>query len=108
MTNEALLVQLDYTPTDSSLTQVDNIKANTSGFDYVMKHIITLQDQLKAHFCFVALSSTKDYLKIKNVASTAQRVDEVNEIIQKWSKKYKINLEKVDGKETYYVLGYES
>jgi len=106
MTNDAILMQLDYTVTDSALAQVEKVKNNTRGFDYVEKHLITLHDQLKAHLSYVALSSNQDYFKIKNEAKGEEMVKEVNEIIKRWSEKFKIDIEKVDGKNTYYVLGY--
>jgi len=107
MTNDAILKQLDYTVTDSALAQVEKVKSNTNGFDYVEKHLITLHDQLKAHLSYVALSSTKDFFKIKNEAKGEEMIAEVNEMIKKWSEKFKIAIEKVSGKDTYYVLGYK-
>lgn len=107
MTNDAILTQLDYTVTDSALAQLEKVKANTEGFDYVEKHLISLHDQLKSHLSFVALSSTQDYFKIKNEAKGEEMIAEVNEIIAKWSEKYKIAINKVDGKDTYYVIGYK-
>ena len=107
MTNDAILKQLDYTVTDSALAQVQKVKSNTHGFDYVEKHLIALHDQLKAHLSYVALSSTKDFFKIKNVAKGEEMIAEVNEMIARWSEKFKIDLEKVSGKYTYYVLGYK-
>jgi c-di-AMP phosphodiesterase-like protein len=108
MTNDAILTQLDYTVTDSALAQVDKVKENTKGFDYVVKHLVLLHDQLKSHLSFVALSSNKDYFKVKNEATGVEMIAQVNEIIAKWSEKYKIELEKVSGKDTYYVLGYSN
>ncbi len=107
MTNDAILTQLDYAVTQSALAQLDKVKANTEGFDYVEKHLIALHDQLKSHLSFVALSSTQDYFKIKNEAKGEEMIAEVNEIIAKWSEKYKIAINKVDGKDTYYVIGYK-
>lgn len=108
MTNDAILTQLDYTVTPSALEQLERVIANTKGFDYVQKHLIALHDQLKSHLSFVALSSNQDYFKIKNEAKGAEMVAEVNEIVAKWSGKYKIDLEKVEGRDTYYVLGYSN
>ena len=105
---EALLTQLNYTVSPSSRAQVERVIANTTGFEHVEKHLIALHDALKAHHSFVALSSNKDYFKIKNEAQGVEMVDEVNEMIAKWSDKYKITLEKVPNKNTYYVLGYKS
>ena len=106
LSNEAILVQLDYTVNESALAQLEKAKENTNNFDYVEKHLLTLHDQLKSHLSYVALSSNKDYFKIKNEAKGDEMVAEVDEMIQKWSQKYKIDLEKVPGKNTYYVLGY--
>ena len=107
MINDAILKQLDYTVTDSALVQVEKVKSNTHGFDYVEKHLITLHNQLKAHLSYIALSSTKDFFKIKNDAKGVEMIKEVNEIIAHWSEKFKIDIEKVDGKNTYYVIGYK-
>jgi hypothetical protein len=107
MTNDAILKQLDYTVTQSALAQVEKVKGNTHGFDYVEKHLITLHDQLKAHLSYVALSSTKDFFKIKNDAKGEEMIAEVNEMIIHWSEKFKIEIEKVPGKDTYYILGYK-
>jgi len=107
MTNDAILKQLDYTVTDSALAQVEKVKSNTHGFDYVEKHLIMLHDQLKSHLSYIALSSTKDYFKIKNEAKGEEMIKEVNEMIARWSEKFKIDIEKVDGRDTYYILGYK-
>lgn len=107
MTNDALLTQLGYSVTESSLAQVARVIDNTDGFEHISKHLITLHDHLQPHLSFVALSSTKDYFKIKNEAKEPHIVEEVNEIVQKWADKFKVKIEKVSGKETYYVLGFE-
>jgi hypothetical protein len=44
-------------------------------------------------------------LKIKN-QSRGELTAQTNEIINTWAKKYKIELEKVEGKETFYIRGY--
>lgn len=107
MTNEAILTQLDYTVTKSALEQLQRVIDNTHNFDQVQKHLISLHNQLKSHLSYVALSSTKDYFKIKNEAKTQDMQAEVNEMIQKWSNKYKITIQKVPQKETYYVIGFK-
>ena len=104
---EALLTQLNYTVSPSARAQLERVIANTTGFEHVEKHLITLHDALKAHHSFVALSSNKDYFKIKNEATSAEEIAEVNEMISKWAAKYKITLEKVPNKNTYYVIGYK-
>lgn len=107
MTHDALLTQLGYSVSESSLAQIERVIDNTEGFEHIDKHLITLHDHLQPHHSFVALSSNKEYFKIKNMAEEPEIRDEVNEIIHKWAEKFKITLEKVNGKETYYVLGYK-
>jgi hypothetical protein len=108
MHRQAILTQLGYSITPSSEAQLARVISNTSGFEHVEKHLIALHDALKAHHSFVALSSNKDYFKIKNEAIGDAMVEEVNDMIGKWSEKYKITVEKVPGKNTYYVIGYKS
>jgi hypothetical protein len=41
------------------------------------------------------------------MATSKEDIDEVNEIIQKWADKFKVILEKVPGKETFYIKGFK-
>ncbi len=105
MRRDAILRQLGYSVTPNALEQVGRVMENTRDFDYVEKHLIALNDALKPRLSFVAMSSSCDYFKIKNEAEGEEIVKSVNEMINNWSKKYKIELEKVPNKQTYYVLG---
>jgi len=105
--NEALLTQLGYTVNAGALAQIDYAIANTPGFEHIDKHLITLHDHLEPHSSFVALSSNRPLFKIKNMATNKEEIGEVNQIIHKWADKFKIRLEKVSGKETFYILGFE-
>jgi len=107
MTNDAILKQLGYTVTQSAMVQVEKVIKNTNNFEKIEKHLIALHDQLQSHLSYVALSSTKDYFKIKNEAKGTEMIAEVTEMINHWSEKFKIDIEKVDGKNTYYVIGYK-
>ena len=107
MKKQAILTQLGYSVTPKSEAQLECVMDNTVGFEHIEKHLLALHDALKVHNSFVALSSTKDYFKIKNEAAGADLIAEVNEIISKWAVKYKITLEKVPNKNTYYVIGYK-
>lgn len=107
LSNEAILTQLDYTVTPSALAQVEAVIANTQNFDNVEKHLLALHDRLKSYSSYVALSSSKEYFKIKNEAKSEELKAEVTDLINQWSAKYKIEIEKVPGKDTYYVLGYK-
>ncbi len=107
MQKQAILTQLGYSVTPNAEAQLERVINNTVGFEHVEKHLIALHDALKVYHSFVALSSNKDYFKIKNEATGAELIDEVNEMISKWAAKYKITLEKVPNKNTYYVIGYK-
>lgn len=107
MQKQAILTQLGYSVTPNAEAQLERVINNTVGFEHIEKHLISLHDALKVHHSFVALSSNKDYFKIKNEAASAEEIDEVNEMISKWAAKYKITLEKVPNKNTYYVIGYK-
>ncbi|MDR1460224.1 MAG: hypothetical protein LBI78_01065 [Campylobacteraceae bacterium] len=106
ITREAFLTQLGYSVTDSLLKQLEKVSGNTPKFDQISSHIIALNDNLKHYDSFIALSSSHDFLKIKN-QSNGELTAQVNELINNWAKKYKIELEKVSGKETFYIKGYE-
>jgi len=105
MRRDAILRQLGYSVTPNALEQVQRVMENTKDFDYVEKHLISLHDALKPKLSYVAMSSTHDYFKIKNEAGNEEMVKSTNEIISQWSQKYKIAVEKVPNKNTYYVLG---
>jgi len=106
-TAEALLTQLGYSINESVLAQMQRIIKNTKGFDVIEKHIVQLNDALKPFRAYIAMSNSNDYLKIKNESDENSR-DKVNEMIKEWAKKYKIEIKKVEGKETYYIIGYNS
>ena len=108
MRKDAILKQFDYTVTSSALAQLQKVMDNTNNFDYIEKHLLTLHDQLKSKLSYVALSSNKDLFKIKNDAAEESIAKDVDNMITQWSKKYKIEIEKVPNKETYYVLGYKN
>ncbi len=103
-TVEAMLTQLGYSINDSVKKQMESIINSTKDFIDIQKHIIQLNDALKPYQAYVAMSNSKEYLKIKN-ESPADSLKKVDEMINEWAKKYKIKLQKVDGKETYYILG---
>ncbi len=108
LNNDALLNLMELQKTEKNIAQVERVIQNTKEFEKIGKHIITLNDFLHHHHGFVTLSSTKDYLKIKcddkNHDETI--ISKFNEKVQEWAEKYKIALEKVDGKEVYYILGH--
>jgi hypothetical protein len=107
LSNEALLVQLGYNPCETTLKELNNIIEATKGFDKISKHIADLNEHLKHYSSFVSMSSSFDYFKIKNMQTTQDGIDEVNELILNWAKKYKVEIKKVENKETFYILGFK-
>ena len=103
---EALLKQLGYATTEQSITQIKKAIENTNGFENFSKHILSLHDELAHIKGVVALSSSKDVFKIKGSEEISKEVQaEFHELINRWSNKYKIKIEQVQKKPTYYILG---
>lgn len=106
LTPEALLSQLGYSKTTHSIKQMENIINNTNGFDNFSKHILALHDQLAHLKGFVALSNSKDVFKIKRSEEVSKEIqDEFSNLVENWSSKYKVAIEKVQNKPTYYIIG---
>jgi len=106
MQNEAMLIQLGYTPNEALVEQFEKIKENTKGYEKIEKHIMDLNDHLKVDNAYVALSNSKDYFKIKIESPTPELAQEAHEKIRHFSEKFKVTVEKLDNKETYYIIGY--
>jgi hypothetical protein len=102
----ALLTQLGYVPNDTLIKQLEEIQQNTSGYEKIEKHILDLHDHLKVNNAYVALSNTKKHLKIKVDSPTPELAEEAHEKIKHFSEKYKVDIEKLPNKETYYILGF--
>jgi hypothetical protein len=107
MQNDAMLIQLGYVPNEALLEQIDKIQKNTSGYEKIEKHILDLNDHLKVNNAYVALSNSKDYFKIKVESTTPESAEEAHDKIKHFSDKFKVKIEKIPKKETYYILGYE-
>lgn len=105
ISKEGILAQLGYNVNDNSIKQLENIEKNTSGFENIKKHIIALNDHLKHLQSYVAMSNSNPYFKIKIDAKKEEFVKEAKDIIQKWSNKYNVELQKVQNRETYYIVG---
>ena len=102
-----MLTQLGYKPNEALLKQLKTIEENTLGYDKIQKHIMDLHDHLKVDNAYVALSNTNDYFKIKIESSTPEIAKEAHEKVSRFSDKFKVKIEKVDKKETYYIIGFE-
>jgi len=107
MQRDAMLTQLGYAPNDALLSQLERIENNTHGYEKISKHIMDLHDTLKVDGSFVALSNTSDYFKIKVEATSPQLAQEAHEKIRHFSDKFKVKVNKLDNKQTYYIIGFE-
>ena len=107
MQQDAILTQLGYVSNDALRQQLARIESNTTGYDKIRKHILDLHDHLKVDKAYVALSNSNDYFKIKVESPSPEMVKDAEEKINRFSEKYKVRLQKVEGKETYYILGFE-
>jgi len=108
MNVEAILTQLGYVPNDTLIKQLKEIQDNTTEYKKIEKHIMDLNEHLKVNNAYVALSNTENYLKIKVDSLTPEIANEAHAKIQHFSEKYKVNVDKLPNKETYYILGYQS
>jgi len=103
---EVLLSQLGYTKTASSLKQAENIMEETKDFDKFSKHVISLNDNLKKLNAYVALSNSTEHLKIKcDQSDSSDVLEEFYEKVNNWANKYNIQLQKLDNKPVFYILG---
>ena len=108
LTPEAFLSQLGYSKTEQSLEQITKIIQNTKGFENFSKHILALHDQLARIKGFVALSNSQDVFKIKGSEDVSREIqEEFTNLINNWSTKYKVELQKVANKSTYYIIGHQ-
>jgi len=107
MYRDAMLTQLGYTPNEALVEQLKTIENNTCGYDKIQKHIMDLNDHLKVNKSYVALSNSKNYFKIKIEAYTPEQKDEAIKKVKHFSDKFKVKIEKIPNKDTYYIIGFE-
>lgn len=108
MTQESILNQLGYIPNEALAEQLTRIEANTIGFDRIIKHVMDLHEALKTDKSYVAMSNSNDYFKIKVDAASEISAADTMEKISHFADKYKVKLQKVEGKPTFYVVGFAS
>lgn len=106
MTHEAILNQLGYAPNEALSLQLSRIEENTGGYEKIIKHILDLHEALKTDESYVAMSNSNDYFKIKIDATSEISSSDAMAKINHFADKYKVNLQKVEGKPTYYILGF--
>lgn len=103
---EALLVQLGYTQTEQTLKQMNDIIENTKNFDKFSQHIPSFNDALAVEKGFIAMSNSKNNLKIKcNEDISADNLSGFTALVHRWADKYKLELQQVENKNTYYIIG---
>ena len=106
ITQEALLTQFDYPVNELTLTQINKAIANTPGFDNFSKHLMSLKDTISHYDGIIALSNSHNYFKIKcEENSTEDTIRTFDEVSKKWAEKYKVMLQRVGKKPTYYIIG---
>ena len=107
MPREAMLTQLGYAPNGALLTQLEDIENNTPGYEKIQKHIMDLHDHLKVNSSYVALSNSNRYFKIKIESDTTELAEEAHEKVRHFSEKFKVEIQKLEKKETYYIIGFQ-
>ena len=106
LTPEALLAQLGYPKNKHELDQMSKIINNTDGFDHFSQHILSFNDALAIEKGFIAMSNSEDHLKIKcHEDPSADNLSAFTELVNHWADKYKVELKKVNNKNTYYIIG---
>ncbi len=104
--DEAVLTKLGYSVTKATLQQLKNIKENTTEYEKIIKHILDLHDTLQVNKSYVAMSNSVNYFKIKIDTDIEEMKKEALEKIEHFKDKFKATLEKVDGKDTFYIKGF--
>ncbi|MDP1784587.1 MAG: hypothetical protein Q8K81_04070 [Sulfuricurvum sp.] len=106
MTHDAILNQLGLIANEALLEQLERIEKNTHGYEKIIKHILDLHEALKTSESYVALSNNADYFKIKIDATSDVSKAEAMEKINHFCEKFKVEIQKVHDKPTYYILGF--
>ena len=106
MQRDAMLTQLGYAPNDALMKQLEKIEANTVGYEKIQKHIMDLHDHLKVDESYVAMSNSEDCFKIKIDSKNKDLAEEAHEKVRRFSSKFKIDVNKLPNKETYYIVGF--
>ncbi len=107
ITPEVIVSQLEVGKTEASIEQAAKAMKNTKDFDKFAKHIISLNDKLKHMQGFVSLSNTEPYFKIKcdSEHESPEIIEEFTQEVKHWSEKYDVELQKVNNKDVYYIIG---
>lgn len=106
MQNEAVLTQLGYVPNEALVKQLQKIQENTAGYEKIQKHIMDLHNHLRVDDAYVAMSNSNDCFKIKIESRSPEIAEQAREKVKHFSQKYKVAINKLENKDTYYILGY--
>ncbi len=105
LTPKALLTQLGYATTNSTLKQMQKILDSTENMDRFLPHLLSFKDALEVEKGFIAMSNTQDRLKIKCESDiNAKNLDAFHKIVERWSNKYALRVQRVN-ENTYYLNG---
>lgn len=104
---ESILNQLGYKPNDALREQLRRTADKTVGYEKIAKHIMDLHEHLKVNNSFVALSNSYDCFKIKIETTNHELELEAHEKIRRFSEKFKVKVDQLDNKKTYYIVGFE-
>ncbi len=108
LTPEAVLAQLGYHKTEQMMTQMRSIIENTKDFNIFSHHIPSFNDALAVEKGFIAMSNSVNYLKIKcDEDINADNLSAFTDLVLHWADKYKLELQKVENKNTYYIIGHK-
>jgi len=106
ITPEALLTQLDYPINEHTLEQINKAIDNTLSFDDFSKHLLSLKDNIAHYYGFIALSNSHNYFKIKcEESESEENIKAFRDATEAWAHKYKVIIQQVDSKPTFYIIG---
>ena len=106
VTAEVILSQLGYPKSEALIKQTEKIIEETTNFSKFSKHIIALNDHLKKMNAYIGLSNKYPHLKIKcDENDSKEIIEEFHDAVWKWAEKYNVELERLDKKPIYYILG---
>jgi hypothetical protein len=105
-TPETLLTQLGYPlDNDALIAQAARVIDATPGFERFARHLLSLQETIKRWDGYLALSNSRDAVKIKTDAVRPEEIEAYRDALHQWSDKYKVTLEPVEHRNTFYILG---
>jgi hypothetical protein len=106
ITPEVLSAQLGYSNNDHILEQIQERMENTPSFDKFSKHLLSLNDKLKHMNAYIAVSNSEKFFKIKCDNNDSESIlKEFHDEVAHFADKYEVDVQRVDSKNVYYILG---